>query len=243
MATQEGMQAALQTRSRRQKRSQAATLVLMGATPFALLGLDPLHTDVRVFRNLQACQAALSHSPGYCEDLDAEAAARHPSMAPRYTSRNQCEADFAHVTSAESCESGWCSAESLSTCESTADGYYRPPYSAFLVDQSVLNGTYKGEKPAPISLDGTQLQPVYGISDHTLNSSDESGNTSHHSHIPFYWHYVTANGQYLGSKNLRGSVTQARSQLAANTGKTYTGTSQRGGFGATARQTMQAARS
>ncbi len=55
MATQEGMQAALQTRSRRQKRSQAATLVLMGATPFAVLGLDPLHTDVRVFRNLQAC--------------------------------------------------------------------------------------------------------------------------------------------------------------------------------------------
>lgn len=243
MATQEGMQAALQARSRRQKRSQAATLVLMGATPFAVLGLDPLHTDVRVFRNLQACQATLSSASGYCDALDAAAAARHPAMAPKYTSRNQCEADFAHVTNDKSCESGWCSAESLSTCESTGDGHYRPPYSAFLVDQSVLDGTYEGETPDPESLDDSQLQPVYGIADETLNSGSDDGYASHHSHIPFYWHYVTANGQYLGNKNLRAPVTLAHTQLAGNTGKTYTGTAQRGGFGATARQTMQSARS
>ncbi|MFL1456286.1 DUF1190 domain-containing protein [Marinobacter sp. GN3S48] len=243
MATQEEMSAALQPRTRRQKRSQAATLVLMGATPFAVLGLDPLHTDVRVFQNLQACQAALSSAPGYCESLDAEAASRHPEMAPRYTSRHQCEADFAHVTGEESCASGWCSTESLSTCESTGDGYYRPPYTSFLVDQSVIDGTYEGEQPAPESLDGSQLQPVYGISDHTLNNTGDNDNASHHSHVPFYWHYVAANGQYLGNKNLRGPVTRARTQLAANTGKTYTGTTRRGGFGATAKQTMQAARS
>lgn len=49
MATQDEANAILPTRTRRQKRSQTATLVLMGATPFVVLGLDPLHSEVRVF--------------------------------------------------------------------------------------------------------------------------------------------------------------------------------------------------
>jgi len=244
MATQDETNAILPTRTRRQKRSQTATLVLMGATPFVVLGLDPLHSEVRVFRDLQACQTALPGAQDYCETLNAEAANRHPSLAPKYTSRHQCESDFAHVTVNNSCESGWCGIDDLSVCERTADGYYRPPFSGFLVDQAILDGTYEGTKPAPESLDDRQLQPVYSISDETLSSSgDEGQGSTYRSHTPFLWHYVMANGQYLGNQNLRDPVTRTKSQLAASTSRTFTGTSQRGGFGSTARQTMQAARS
>ncbi|MBN8239649.1 DUF1190 domain-containing protein [Marinobacter hydrocarbonoclasticus] len=244
MAAQEGISTALKTRSRRQKRSQAATLVLMGATPLVVLGFDPWHTDVRVFRTIDACQSTLSSAQGYCEDLEREVALRHAVMAPKYTSRAQCEADFAHVINEESCKTGWCSADNLATCEQADNGLYQPPYSGFLVDQSVLDKSYHGEQPDPSSLSDRQLQPVYGISDETLKSGDDSGDGySHHSHVPFFWHYVTANGQYLGNKNLRGPVTMARTQLAGSAGKVYNGKTQRGGFGSTARQTMQAARS
>ncbi|TGN39949.1 DUF1190 domain-containing protein [Marinobacter confluentis] len=250
MATQDGIQHDLPhhnlpRRTRRQKRTQAATLVLMGATPFAVLGLDPLHTSVRVFQDVRACHSALSSSLAYCEALSTEAESRHADMAPEYTSLAQCSADFDHVTGDLACADGWCSADNLSTCETTDNGHFRPPFKSFLVDESVLRSAYQGDFPAPESLGEKQLQPVYGIADSTLHDGGESGSSSysHHSHIPFFWHYVAANGQYLGNQTMRGSVTMARSQLASSGNKTYTGTTQRGGFGATARKTMQSARS
>lgn len=244
MATQEGIQAALKHRTRRQKRSQAATLVLMGATPFAVVGLDPLHTDIRIFQNVNACHSALNSSLAYCEALNAEAAIRHLDMAPEYSSRSQCTADFAHVINNNHCMDGWCDAENLSTCETTEDGHFRPPYKSFMVDESLFKSAREGIFPDPETLGEKQLQPVYGIADSTLHENEDGTSSySHHSHIPFYWHYVAANGQYLGNQTVRGPVTMARSQLATFGNKTYTGTSSRGGFGATARQTMQSARS
>ena len=244
MATQEGIQAALKHRTRRQKRSQAATLVLMGATPFAVIGLDPLHTDMRIFQNVKACQSALNSSLEYCEALNAEAADRHREMAPEYSSRAQCTADFAHVIDNTDCMNGWCGAENLSTCETTHDGRYRPAYRSFMVDESLVTDVREGIFPDPKALGEKQLQPVYGIADSTLHENEDGTSSySAHSHIPFYWHYVAANGQYLGNQTVRGPITMARSQLTASGNKTYTGTSSRGGFGATARQTMQSARS
>lgn len=246
MAAQDGMFTTLKNRTRRQKRSQAASLVLMGATPLIVLGMDPLHIDVRVFSGLDSCNTVLGSSPDYCEALNLEAASRHATMAPKYTSMEQCEADFTHITNSNACKEGWCNAESFSTCEPSGNGLFQPPYSGFLVDQAIIDDAKMGQKANPETLSDRQLQPAYGISDYTLqddqNNSD-SGDYSHHSHIPYYWHYVTANGQYLGNKNLRGPVTMTRAQLAGHPGKVYSGSSRRGGFGSTARQTMQSARS
>lgn len=244
MAAQDGIKTTVKNRTRRQKRSQAASLVLMGATPLIVLGMDPLHIDVRVFSDLDSCNTAPGLTPDYCEALNREAASRHAAMAPKYTSMEQCETDFTHITNDNACKEGWCNAENFSTCESSENGLFQPPYSSFLVDQSVIDEAQGGQQANPAALSDQQLQPVYGISDYTLQNDQDSGSDySHHSHIPFYWHYVTANGQYLGNKNLRGPVTMARTQLASNSGQVYSGTSKRGGFGSTARRTMQSARS
>ncbi|WP_336366189.1 DUF1190 domain-containing protein [Marinobacter sp. C2H3] len=243
MAAQEGISATLKTRSRRQKRSQAATLVLMGATPFVVLAYDPLHIDVRVFQNLAACQQALPSASDYCNALSREAASRHPTMAPRYTSRAQCDTDFAHIINEDACESGWCSADNLINCEQTGDGHYRPPFSGFMVDQSVLTSGAEGGRPNPSKLSQQQLQPVYEIPDNALHRGENSDSGSSYGYHPLIWHYVTANGQYLGDKGLSTPVTLARTQLTSRSGKAYNGSTRRGGFGATALRTMQAARS
>lgn len=242
MATHTEAAEALQKRARRQKRTQAATLVLMGATPLVVLGLDPLHTEVRVFRDIQDCQNTLSTAPDYCEALNAEAERRHPSLAPTYDTRSHCEADFAHVVEPTPCLEGWCSADSLSMCETSPNGQYRPVYSGFLVDQSVLDDSRSGLTPAPDSLSHNQLQPVYGISDASLQGEDSSGYSSY-SHVPLLWHYVSPGGRYLGDRTLKQPVTVNRFGLASASPKHFSGTAQRGGFGATARQTMQSARS
>lgn len=240
MTTQEGLSTAIKSRTHSQKRSQKATLVLMGATPFVVLGLDPLHTDVRIFRDVHACESALTATPGYCESLRTEAQARHPALAPKYESRDQCEADFAHVINDQTCKNGWCGQHSVIGCEATGDGHYRPAFSSFLVDQSVVSDTFSGETPAPSSLAEGQLQPVYGVSENTLQ---ENSDHPYYGHSVFLWHYVTPGGQYLGPRSLNTPVTLARTQLTSGPGQTFSGNTRRGGFGATARRTMQAARS
>lgn len=242
MAMHNGLGATLQTRTRRQKRSQVASLILMGAAPFVVLGVDPLHTDVRVFSGLQDCQQALPTATAYCTQLDAEAALRHVSMAPRYATWEQCEADFAHVSAPHDCQKGWCDATRLSVCEQSAEGQFRPAYNGFLVEQSVVERARRGYRPEPASLAERELQPVYGMSQDAL-LADEGGGYSYYGYIPFHSHFVTANAQYLARRGDRDPLNLKKSQLSAGAGKLQSGPIQRGGFGATARQTMQTASS
>lgn len=236
MVSTQAVGAALEARTRRQKRSQVVGLVLMGVTPLVVLGIDPLHSEVRVFSGVVDCQHHLPNAAAYCTELDSEAASRHLSMAPRYSTREQCEADFAHVAASHDCRKGWCAAASLSVCERTEDNQFRPAYNGFLVEQPTLDDARRGSRPSAASLSEQELQPAYGMSQDVLH-----GGYYPYSYIPFHSHFVTANAQYLAPRGHRESLTLRRSQLAP--GAAHAGPIQRGGFGATARQTMQAAAS
>lgn len=240
MSSGEGITQSLQRRTRRQKRSQAATLVLMGATPFVVLGLDPLHNDVQVFQDVEACKASVRGDSSVCENFSKEASSRHPQVAPRYVTREACEAEFAHVVNGKNCENGWCSVDDLAVCEPAGDGHFRPAYSAFLVSQDVLSDSATGRPLDVASLDDGDLQPVYTVSSESLG---EERSSSSYGASPFLWYYMSSRGSYLGNQRLKGPLTVARSNLKPGTGQLHAGTSTRGGFGATARQTMQSARS
>lgn len=228
-----------QAKTRRQKRSQIATLVLMGAAPIAILALDPLHQEVQVFQDIDACQSVFRHDANYCQALYTAAAARHATMAPSYDDKAQCETDFTHVTDS-SCQEGWCSDSVLSGCEVSTDGSFRPQFSAFMVQQSLITAALDGKPLAVESLNEQQLQPVYGMPEEALS---QDAPRSYYSPMPFLWHYVTPGGQYLGNNQLKGPVTLSRMQLASATGKTMTGDSRRGGFGTTASRAMASVRS
>lgn len=238
MGSGEGITQSLQRRTRRQKRTQAATLVLMGATPFAILALDPLHNDVQVFQDIEACKASIGSNSAACENLSKEASARHARVAPRYLTMEACEAEFAHVVNGESCQTGWCTAEDLAVCEPAGDGQFRPGYSAFLVGEGVLADAVAGKPMDVASLGDGDLQPVYTVSGESLGEQT----SSYYGGSPFLWYYLSSRGSYLGNQNLKGPVTVARSGLRPGTGQLHSA-STRGGFGATARQTMQSARS
>lgn len=243
MTSTDALSTVFQDKTRRQKRSQIATLILMGAAPIAILALDPLHQEVQVFEDVNACQSAFLHDASYCQALQTAAATRHETMAPSYASKALCEADFAHVTDS-SCQTGWCSDTAISGCEIGSDGQFHPQFSAFMVQQSLITAAMNGT-PLPIdNLTEQQLQPVYGMPEAAL-SQDGSGDPqrSYYGPMPFLWHYVTPGGQYLGDNRLKRPVTLSRMQLASATGKTITGETRRGGFGTTAKKSMASARS
>ncbi|WP_083928715.1 DUF1190 domain-containing protein [Oceanimonas smirnovii] len=234
MRARKGLGDTLKKSTKRQKRSQIATLMMMGATPIFVLGWDPAHTEYHFFNDIESCQKKLPQS--YCNALNKEVKKRHTSMAPKYDSLYQCEADFAYITE-PACKNNWCDSSVISTCEATEKGTFSPHYNGFMVTTAVIT-SIASQRPSPATLSEQDLQPVYRMPEGSLVGDDDSFSNGLSSTNYYSWHAVSPGGSYLGNQRYTKPVKINKFQLASGTEKAYQGQVRRGGFGGTARRTM-----
>ena len=82
------------------KRSRSIALVMMGAGTIALTACEEPQVDASIFENVEQCVDQPGASRAACEEAFAIAEQQHAAVAPKYTDRESCEADFG----AEQCE-------------------------------------------------------------------------------------------------------------------------------------------
>ena len=82
------------------KRSRSIALVLMGAGTVALTACEEPKVDVSLFQDVEQCVDQPGASRAACEEAFQASEAQHAAVAPKYTDREACEADFG----AEQCE-------------------------------------------------------------------------------------------------------------------------------------------
>ena len=76
------------------KRSKSIGLIAMGASVIALTACEEPAVDAAIFGNLSECLADPNVERSQCEADYKSAKAQHGQVAPKYTSRQDCEADF-----------------------------------------------------------------------------------------------------------------------------------------------------
>ena len=76
------------------KRWNSISALLMGASVIALSACDEQKVDAAIYDNLQQCIDDPAVTREQCEQNFAEARGRHASVAPKYTSEEDCQADF-----------------------------------------------------------------------------------------------------------------------------------------------------
>lgn len=105
---------------------------LMGASAFALSACEEQKVDTAIFDSLQQC----INEPGMlredCEKSHAEARSQHAAVAPKYTSAQDCQADFG---------AGRC--EQAPYRSSTGGSIFMPLMMGYMMG-SMLNGRRMG---------------------------------------------------------------------------------------------------
>ncbi len=76
------------------KRSPRLRLVLMGSASVALVGCGEDPEPVGVFSSVAECLESGSYTQAQCAAALEQAKREHPRIAPRYASKEDCEADF-----------------------------------------------------------------------------------------------------------------------------------------------------
>ncbi len=82
------------------KRSRSVALVMMGSGALVLSACDEPQVDATIYDSVEQCVDAPGASRAECEEQYKIAADQHAAVAPKYTDRAACEADFG----AEQCE-------------------------------------------------------------------------------------------------------------------------------------------
>lgn len=82
------------------KRSRAIALVMMGAGSVALTACEEPQVEASIFESVEQCVDQPGASRAACEEAFGAAEQQHAVVAPKYTDREACEADFG----AEQCE-------------------------------------------------------------------------------------------------------------------------------------------
>lgn len=130
------------------KRSKTARLIMMvPAASMVLAGCGEKPVEVQVFNTPDEC-AAFYNPPAECQAAFAEAKALHPQVAPRYNSKQECEADFgsgqcetapvlAANTSSPSSEH---SSEQTNSQSQQSSGFFMPMMMGFLAGQMLNRG-------------------------------------------------------------------------------------------------------
>lgn len=116
----------------RRKRSSHVALALVGAAAFALTGCQESQTEAAAFPDIASCKAAAKadgwFSPTDCDTAFAEAAALHDEAAPRYESRELCEAEHG-PEACQSAQSG-----------SGGGGIFMPLLMGYMIGQAMGGG-------------------------------------------------------------------------------------------------------
>ncbi|CCQ73393.1 DUF1190 domain-containing protein [Magnetospira sp. QH-2] len=76
------------------KRSRHVALVMMGASALALTACEESQVDVGVFESVDQCMITPGMTKELCTESLAASQEQHAKVAPKYTSKGDCEADF-----------------------------------------------------------------------------------------------------------------------------------------------------
>jgi uncharacterized protein YgiB involved in biofilm formation len=82
------------------KRSRSIALVMMGASAIALTACEEPQVEANIYESVEQCVDAPGASRAQCEESFKIAEQQHAAVAPKYTDRAACEADFG----AENCQ-------------------------------------------------------------------------------------------------------------------------------------------
>lgn len=143
------------------KRSKTARLIMMvPAASLALSGCGEKPVEVQVFNTPDEC-AAYYNPPEQCQAAFNEAAALHPQVAPRYSSKQECETDFG----SGQCETAPVLARNPEQQQSQqSSGYFMPMMMGFMAGQMFNRGGMAGT-PAQQTANATRSpvanQPLY----------------------------------------------------------------------------------
>ena len=143
------------------KRSKTARLIMMvPAASLVLTGCGEKPVDVQVFNTPDEC-AAYYNPPEQCQAAFNEAAALHPQVAPRYSSKQECETDFGNGQ----CETAPVIARNPEQQQNQqSSGYFMPMMMGFMAGQMFNRGGMAGT-PAQQTANATRSpvanQPLY----------------------------------------------------------------------------------
>ena len=145
------------------KRSKTARLIMMApAAGMILAGCGEKPVEVQVFNTPDEC-AAYYNPPAECQAAFAQAKALHPQVAPRYASKQECEADFG---------SGQCENAPVIAANTTgqtpqaqqSSGFFMPMMMGFMAGQMLNRGGLAGaqqQQTANAARNPVPSQPLY----------------------------------------------------------------------------------
>ncbi len=191
------------------KRSKTARLIMMvPAAGMVLAGCGEKPVEVQVFNTPDEC-AAYYNPPAQCKAAFDDAKALHPQVAPRYTSRQECETDFG----TGQCESAPVIASNQTQQQSQqSSGFFMPMMMGFMAGQMLNRGGMAGapqQQTANAARSPVPNQPLY-------KARDDRGTFRTATNTPV--------ASQSGSTSIRPSAVQPKPAAMA----------QRGGFGAQA---------
>lgn len=145
------------------KRSRSVALVILGAAAFGLAGCNEEQTEASAFPDKESCLEAASPGGWFtaqdCEDAFLEAQAVHDETAPRYESRELCEAEHGV---------GACGGDSASG-SGGGGGIFMPLFMGYMIGQALGGGRVMSQ-PVVRSAGGGFSTPGGGVKIGNLNS-------------------------------------------------------------------------
>ena len=122
------------------KRSKTARLIMMvPAAGMVLAGCGEKPVEVQVFNTPDEC-AAYYNPPAECQAAFAEAKALHPQVAPRYNSKQECEADFGNGQCETAPVLAANTTEQTNSQSQQSSGFFMPMMMGFLAGQMLNRG-------------------------------------------------------------------------------------------------------
>lgn len=146
------------------KRSKTVALALLGSAAFGLAACTEEKTEAAAFSDLESCVEAASAGGWFtkqdCEETFADAAKLHDETAPRYESREVCEAEHG---------AGACG-DQVSNNGGGGGGFFMPMMMGYLIGQA-LGGGRPISQPMVRTAGGGFASPDGNTKISSLNSS------------------------------------------------------------------------
>ena len=153
------------------KRSRSVALVILGAAAFGLSACNEEQTEASAFPDKESCLEQASPGGWFtakdCEEAFAEAQAIHEETAPRYESRELCEAEHGV---------GACGGESASG-SGGGGGIFMPLFMGYMLGQALGGGRVMSQ-PVVRSAGGGFATPDGSARINNLNSSGKISSTA-----------------------------------------------------------------
>ncbi|MEO5373095.1 MAG: DUF1190 domain-containing protein [Alphaproteobacteria bacterium] len=131
------------------KRSNRLRLLLMGPATLALAACDEEPQQAGVFSTVEECVESKTYTESFCRESLEEAKKQHPKVAPKFSSREECEAQYGPGR----CDSpyGGSSAQSAQSASSGGGSVWMPLMMGFLAGKVLGNSQplYQGYQGYP----------------------------------------------------------------------------------------------